>query len=301
MFNKDESRIIIILGLLGALSCIVSVFFLSGMPTLEFKFPLAKEKIFKIADEFLNQQHISSQPLVKKSHVSSDEGSIVYLQKTLGIDKTKNLLESLPLYYWQIDYTYQKNKNIILFSRNKTNLIRLIVSPTKERIIGFRRFIPPDEYDSAQILSKDKSERIANDFFSLINFDISNFRMTRYTPLEKRYTFEWEKDILEIKKAKLKVKLEIFGDKVGNFSYFLEIPPSELKKYLSNSSIDLILFISLNAGIFVLGIFTLVISIIRRRRLKWKFGLVFALLISPTFYMGLFKFGGYRGIYTAIA
>ena len=302
MFDRSQSRIIIILGLLGVFGCVFSLSFLSGFSALDFKFPLEKDKVLNIADEFLNFQGILSPALVKKAKVLSSQQGIIYLQKTLGIETTNKLLESLPLYYWQIDYFYRGDRKIILplGKLKHPNRIRILIHPINGNIIGFSRLIPLDEYKYQRILSKNELEAIANNFFSSIEFDISDFRMMRYSPIERKYIFEWEKNNPEFKITKLKVKLEIFGDRVGNFHYFLDIPAKEFEKFKSNNIFGLALFIILNALVFALGVFALIISIVKRKKLEWRFGIVFALLMLISFLINFLKVGYYKGSYLVL-
>lgn len=300
MLDKIQSRIIIILGLSGVFACILSFSFLSAIPQFEFIFPLEKGKIFEKADRFLSLEGITSEPLVKKSVILSNRGGVIYIQKMLGIEKASRLLESLPLYYWQIGYAYPRDIKVILPSGSQKRIIKIIINPANGKIIGFNRLVPQEEYKYLRILSKKESTDIAYDFFSLIKFEITDFRMTKYSSMEGKYAFEWEKNIPELKVAKLKVKLEISGDKIGNFSYLLEIPATELKKLKTANLADLLLFIILNLSIIALGVFVLITLIKKRKELEWKFGLIFALLILLSSLINFFKIGYYKGLHQVL-
>lgn len=293
MLDKIQSRIVIILGLSGIFACIISLFFLSGITTLEFKFPLQKEEIFNKADKFLSLQGISSEPLVKKSRTLSSEENLIYLQKLLGIDKTNKFLETLPLYYWQVAYIFSRQSTFCSLKKYSEKFTQVIVEPIKGRVIGFSHFCPPQDYKGFPTLTKNEAEQIANNFFNSIDFNISEFNQIRYSSIEGKYIFEWEKNIPEIKSAKLKIELNIFGDKVGFFNYFLEIPKQELKKIKSDAFVTQLLSTILNILVIVLGILIFVISFIKRKELEWRFGLIFSLLISLTFSLNFLKLKDY--------
>jgi len=294
MFDRNQSRIIIILGLLGVFSCIFSFSRLSEIPALDFKFPLEKEKIIIKADSFIDLQGYSYRSPIKKVKALSDEKNIIYLQRRFGVKRANQFLKSLPLYYWQIDYVYGKDRKF-LYSKKSRQLTRIFISPVDGKIIGFNHLPKPEEYKHFRILSKDESEAIADDFFSLIDFDISGFRMSRYSSIERKHIFEWEKIIPEFKTAKLRIKLDIFGDKVGNFSYFLELHPKEIKQFESGNILASVLSTVLNVLVFALVIFVLIVSIRKRKKLEWKFGLPFALLILLTSLINFYKLIDYKG------
>lgn len=299
MFDKNQSRIIIILGLLGLLTCVISFIFLSKIPSIEFKFPLEKEKIINAADKFLSLQGISLEPLVKKSKVSSSQEVIIYLQKAFGKEKTNSFLNLFPLYYWQIDYVYDKDKRIIFPISNLGESTQVCVEPLGAKIVGFNHPILPQEYKYLRTLSKREAERIAKDFFNSIDFYISKFRMSKYSAIDRRYIFEWERNIPQIKVAKLKVRLQILGDRVTNFSYSLEIPSKELAKFKTTNMLILLLYLILNILVFALAIFVIIISVIRRKKLDWNFGLGFSLLMLISFLVNFFKWGDYKQTYLA--
>ncbi|MFC1709177.1 CPBP family intramembrane glutamic endopeptidase [Candidatus Omnitrophota bacterium] len=301
MFDRNQSRIIIILGLLGVFTCILSFSLLSKYSAIDFKFPLEKEEIFIAADKFIYSQGSSPLPLVRKAHVASDQQATIYVQKKLGVEKAGELLESLSLYYWQVEYVFPKKKGFPFFSRDS---VRLLISPLDARIISLKHKIPLEQYEGSKALSKNEAQAIAGEFFDSIDFDISDFKMTTYSPGETEHLaehiFEWEKDIADLKDAKLKVRLGIFGDKVGNFDYFLNIPDNELGVFRLNNIVNTFLFVFLNMLVFALGIFVLVVAVRRRKKIEWRFGFIFALLMAIAFLINFLKLEYRRDIYLAL-
>ncbi|MFH1622794.1 MAG: CPBP family intramembrane glutamic endopeptidase [Candidatus Omnitrophota bacterium] len=298
MFDRNiQSRTIVILGLLGFFGCFSSLPFLSQVKALDFKFPLKKNTVFESTDGFLHAQGILSEPFVKKAKISSSQEGIIYIQKKLGIEDAYEHLRFLPLYYWQVDYTYKQEKESIF---SKKNRVKILVDPISANVIGYNRFIATADYKDVRILSKNESEEIANNFFSLINFNSSEFKLTRYFPIEGKYIFEWEKEVEQLKTAKLKIKLEIFGDKVGNFQYFLNIPKKELRVIQANNIFAVGLSLTLYALVFLFGLIVTIISFFRRREIQWRFGLSFALLMSISFMVNLLKIGNYKGFYLSL-
>ena len=173
MFDRSQSRVIIVLGLLGFFTCFSSLPLLSSITTLDFRFPVKKDAALNAADEFLVSQGVLIRPLAKKAVISSDRNSIIYIQKKIGPKKSLQYLKALPVYYWQVDYSYRQKKAAIL---SKSNQIKILIEPNSSKVIGFNRIFKPEDYKEKQILSKDKSEGLANDFFSRINFNISDKR-----------------------------------------------------------------------------------------------------------------------------
>ncbi|MFC1646078.1 CPBP family intramembrane glutamic endopeptidase [Candidatus Omnitrophota bacterium] len=297
MFDRSQSRIIIILGLLGFFCCFFSLPFLSSINAYDFKFPLKRNVALKAADEFIASQGIFLEPSVKKAKISSSRESIIYIQRELGAEEASQYRETLPLYYWQVDYSYRQGREIIL---SRKNHFKILVDPISSNVIGFNRLIIPEEYKDAPILSKNESQALANNFFSSINFNISDFRMTRYSSIEGKYIFEWKKDIPQLKTAKLKVKLEIFGDRVGNFQYSIDIPRKELWIVKVHNFIAIGLSLTLYALVFLFGLIVTIIAFFRRREVQWRFGLVFALLMAISFMVNFLKIGNYKGLSLAL-
>lgn len=297
MFDRSQSRVIIILGLLGFFSCFLSLSLLSNINTFDFKFPIRKDVVLNAADEFIASQGISIKPLAKKATISSDRNSIIYIQKKIGSKKSRQYWEVLPLCYWQVDYSYGQNKEAIL---SKKNQVKILIDPISSNVVGFNRLFIPEEYKEKQILTKDESEALANNFFSEINFNISDFSMSRYSSIEGKYVFEWEKDVLYLKTAKIKVKLDIFGDRVGNFQYFLNIPQKELWMVQFDNILATGISLTLYTLVFLFGFIIAIVCFFRRKEIQWKFGLVFALLMAISFMVNFLKIGHYKDFYLAL-
>jgi len=297
MLDKNRSRTVIILGLLGVFACIVSLFFLSKHSAIDFKFPLDKDEIINRSDAFLFSNRALPLPLVKKAKVLSNQKATVYLQKKLGIKKAESLLKSLPLYYWQVEYVFPRRGRFIFPSKN---ISKIVVDPFEAKVMGFSQSIPKGEYENLKILSRNRVEGIANDFFNSIDFDISGFNLVNYLPIEGGNTFEWEKGIAELKAPKLKVKLEILGDQIGSFQYLLDIPEKEFKQFRLNNIINMPIFIILNILVFVLGIYVLIVAIIKRKKVKWRFGIIFATLMAIAFLVNFLRVGYRRDFYLFI-
>jgi membrane protease YdiL (CAAX protease family) len=290
MFDKGRSRAITILGLLGVFSCVFSLSLLSKYSAIDFSFPLEKEKIISAADEFIQKQEFFVQPLVKKAQVSSDQQGTIYIQKKLGVEKAREFLKWLPLYYWQVDYTFPSKRNFLFFSRDSA---RLLVSPIDAQIIGFKHRIPAEYYHAIEVFSKGQAEAIAREFFNSLGFDISGFEMTSYSALEKKYILEWQKDIAEPERSSLKVEIEILGDKVSDFRYSLDFDKDAARGLWFNDIVNNFLFLFLNTLTFALGIIVLIVAVIKRKVIEWKFGLTFALLMTIAFLVNFLK-PGYR-------
>ena len=119
MFDRGQSRIIIILGLLGFFACFFSLPLLSGYSAVDFEFPLEKEEIIEAADRFIYSQGSLPLPLVKKANVSSDREAIIFIQRKLGPEKASELWGSIPLYYWQVDYLFPQTNRFSYISNRK--------------------------------------------------------------------------------------------------------------------------------------------------------------------------------------
>jgi membrane protease YdiL (CAAX protease family) len=301
MFDKSQSRIVIILGFLGIFCCIFSLAFISGISGTGFKFPLEKDKIIDKADKFLRLNRILPKPFfIRKARVSSNQESIIFLEKALGVDKANKLLESLPLYYWNVDYVFSLNKKNFLPLIKTKRFTRVVISPITGKIIGFNRLKQLDAQKHPRALSKNETEVIANDFFNSIDFKISDFRMTRYSSLGNDYIFEWEKDVPELAIAKLKVKLDLYGDRINNFHFFLKIPKNEFARLQLDSAINSFISFILRILVFMLGAWVLITTIIKRKELEWGFGLPFALLMLVSLLWNFLRITDYRGFYLAI-
>jgi membrane protease YdiL (CAAX protease family) len=296
MFDKNKSRIVIILGLLGAFACIVSLPLFNKVPAVDFEFPLAKDKIFDTCDKFISTQGIIAEQYFKRSEITSDQKAVIYAQKALGIEKTNENLRYLPLYYWQVEYSKTANKSIF----PSKSLVKVFVNPINSKIIGLTRNISREEYKDARVLSREEIDAIAQDFFKLTNFNISEFEFLKYSEAENKSVYEWQKEMPGLKTAKLRVRLEIISGTVYGFSYFLDIPDTEFKGFRINNIISVFIFIVLNAIVFALGLLVFFIFVMKRRVIKWSIPLLFAFAMSISSLVELLKLDNYKGMHLVL-
>lgn len=300
VFKPSDSRIVITLGVAGFFLCFTSAFFLSNIPQVDFHFPVDKNAAVQKANEFLKGQGIVSDPLIRRARVSSDTARLVYLQRVLPPHTAEKMLASLPLYYWQIDYSFEKKDSFAAFLKKRDQFLRVLVSPAKGTIIGFKRWAPSEEYAPGAPLPKEEVLAKAQRFFTATGIDISQFTMTRYSDIERKYILEWEKVIPEHPQAALKAHVAMPGGEVSSFVYFLNVPAQALEKFKAGSVFEFIIFIVLNALVLGFGIFVFIMSIVEIKHISWRHGLWFALLALLAQLITFLEAGEYRDIFLPI-
>lgn len=294
--SAHDSKIVITLGLLGFFLCIVSLFLLSDIRNVDFRFPLDKNEVLRRADAFLDKKGIARDVLVHQARISSDENHLIYLQKIFPQEAFERLLPSLPLYYWRVDYLFEKEDPIGILKKDKGRLLYVCLEPIGGNVIGFQRRIPTEASQGSPVLSKDECLRLANEFLTSIGFDIEPLFLSRYSLSKGRCILEWSKALAEHDTTTLTMRLEIIGDEVSSFAYFLETPAKFFKQFQSRNIFDFGVFFVLNIFVFGFGIFTFIVSIIKRKEIRWKDGLWCAFFIVLSHLVNFLIIGeGYRG------
>ncbi|MGQ9707179.1 MAG: CPBP family intramembrane glutamic endopeptidase [bacterium] len=266
--------LLIVLGIGGLLIFI----FLNDIvfPQSAIDLKLSREEITEIAEDFISKQEIDKEGYTKVIILGADDDASVYLSKCLGIQGTNILVRDgrVPVWRWEVRYfkPLQKKEYIIY------------ITP-EGKLIGFRAFLP--EAEEGANLTIGEAEIVANSFLLEVFPIDEKWELVEKssTKREKRtdHLFVWEnKSQVLGDEGRLRVKIEVAGDKISAFNWFLKIPEKFLRDYQTQKSYGSFLSM-ISALLIIILVFTGIIVFLKSFRsaiIPIKYPLVVGIIIA---------------------
>ncbi|MBN1138520.1 MAG: GNAT family N-acetyltransferase [Anaerolineae bacterium] len=204
----------------------------------------------------------------------------VYLQRTLGIPQTNALArqEDLPLWYWDARW----------FRPLQQQEFRLSLMPNGE-VIALRRVVPEDAPGAA--LPQAEARTLAEEYLTGDRgWDLANWEMVTASSVTRLgrqdHHFEWKRSNWDTGDSELRLAVDIQGDQVGGYGYWIQVPEAFVRSYAEQRSmadfLDNIAFY-LGAGSF--GLAALIFFYISHRRgiTPWHEGLKPGLAVAGVY------------------
>jgi len=275
MLSKTQERIVIFLGILGAVTLFFLPFSSPYESNLDFEFTLTKQEIIEKADDFLLSQGIPVDSYSKNVNVFSQGEKIVFLLKNFSRKRVSSYVKSIPLYNWFLIYRRSGSKKDT--NEKLPSLVRISLNPLNGAIVGYENSLVEEqkEHDKPGRVDFKDARIIAEKLLESAKFDLSSFAIKESAPKEEEHIFEWQKRLDGFSDVYYKVVIEIANNKVSSFKYGLDIPK---QKATVIEFIDTSLFIVLNLLIFGMAVFIIVIAIINRKVFEWRKSLPFVFL-----------------------
>lgn len=209
-----------------------------------------------------------SQP-IHSTVFSYDDDAKTFLEYELGGSAANELMrEQIPIWYWVTRYCVPLKQEEFFVS----------VSP-QGRLIKFNRTVPNDfEMHS---LSAPDAKRTAREFVEAIaKVSLANYKLVENGPVQqvKRvdYIFTWEDQSAEYHDARKRIEVELSGDQVTGFNYFLHIPEKWTRSYSKLRSFNSAL--AAGAGLFYVaiwsGAFFVFLWALSAGVVRWKFAAI---------------------------
>ncbi len=189
---------------------------LAGLPKI------TSSEAEKTARDFLNSQNISLTNFSEYSYFTVDQSGSNYILSQIGIDSTKELLNSdlFPLSFWHIDYL----KQVPLDKEEERIWIR--ISP-QGKVLSFAHLLP----DSASSISVDSAQALAITKSFLENWpniDINTFSLetsNRYQkPNRTDFQIIYHREVEGVLNGREKLSVYISGNKITTFNHYFNEP-----------------------------------------------------------------------------
>ncbi len=240
--NRKEGILWIIAGLTGlALFCL---FFRQVFPTASIDIKITRNKALYEAVRFIKKQGFGPEEFDYAVRFASDYIASVYLQN-IGIKNfSVALKEDVSIWFWRVK----------LFKELKKRGFIVDIDPSKGKVIRFYYSIL--ENARGKNLDKDTAYRIAKDKLRREGIDLGNYiLMDSVKKIQKNrtdYAFVWEKKGFKIKEATLRIRVDIYGEKLGFYRKYLKVPEEFLRKLEAQSSGGKVLYMVSIISTFIL-------------------------------------------------
>jgi len=269
--DGERSRTIIWLtgGLISL--AVFLMFFRQAFPAASLRSDFDRGRALKQAQSLLKNLGMDASSYERAILFGYDSDASTFLQKNLGIKKHNELAGStIPIYYWQIRWFKELQK--------ENFLIRL--DPVTGGVIGFAHNL--DEDASGAGLDKPKAQKTAEDLAAGLRINLEGYELKESQEVKRKnradFSFVWEKKDFEISGARLRLRIDIQGDKLGLYQRYLKIPEKfsrDLEKELSLGG----LLARLSRVLMFLLLLAALATIIKKRMsapIRWKLWLALA-------------------------
>lgn len=185
-----------------------------------------------------------------------DSRSSIYLQSTLGIPETNRLIsdQDLPIWYWIARW----------YKPLQQEEFALYLAPFGE-VVGFVHKIP--ETDPGAALSQDQARQIAETYlqgdlgWKLEDWDLVVISSSDQPSGRVDHEFQWKRRDFRAGESELRLTVEVYGDRLGKYNYWLKTPESFWREFDKKYSVaGFINSLSYLIGVFGLGFGGLILT-----------------------------------------
>jgi len=263
----------LVLGIIGlSLYCL---FFNHVFPVASIDIRLTKEEALNRAAEFVVGRGFDLKGFDKTVIFYSDYYASAYMQQTQGIKKSNELIrEGIPVWFWRIRW----------FKELKKEGFVVDVDPSTGEIAHFHYSVLDDEKGANLVESQARA--IAEDTVVFQGVGLKDYELKDSTTKKQKertdYYFEWKKKDYKIKDATLRIRAEIYGDRLGRFKRYLKVPEGFFRYLRRESSFGTLLFMVTRILILLLSIGAVFLIISQKQaKFNWMFGLIFGCIVMP--------------------
>lgn len=248
--------------ILFSISALISLFLWLKFSYPQFVFldlSVSKNDALQIAQQYLHQNHYSTDHYKTISSFDADENANKFLQKTIGADAIKAFIlqNNFDLFYWKIR-TYKEGE---------PEEFNLGVSPRTGKIIFFHHMLK--ENAARDFISKEVALKTATQFLKT-NFDFNPELFTLLSDSKKKfdnrtdYYFSWyitdpiifwDSDKTK-GSGKIISKITISGNEISSFTINRLTIPDEFNRFIAsqrNVGNDILSFIRIFSYILLIG------------------------------------------------
>ncbi len=260
-------------GVIGLLVFILLFNHAFAIASIDIRFD--KKEVMDIASAYVRGEGYDLQGFESSMLFDSDYKGSVYLQKTQGIKKSNDLVRSgVPIWFWNVRWYKELDKEGFYCD----------IDPMSGRIINFHHSLLDDAIGAK--LTFEQAKALAETKILKQNINLSDYELKENNTKEQKnrtdYYFEWEKKDYAINAAHLRLSVAIYGQTLGYFSRYLDIPEEfirELQRDISFGQVLSIITTIFMFFLFIAAIFVLIVQF-KRDKVNWKFGLYFGIFVS---------------------
>jgi hypothetical protein len=240
-------------------------------PTASMNSHISRNHALRAARQYLEEQGFNLNGYVETVLFSEDNDAVLYLQKTLGMDRFNNLVKDLPLRYWKVRF----------FKELQYEEFKVFVDP-QGQIISFNHYIPEDAKGTR--LKQDRALALAEAFIQKQKgIDLSNYDLINASSKQRErridHLFTWKASTPPLGDAKLLMTIGVHGDVVDGYEQSINVPQKFAELYEGESSKgELLARLSGLLTVFLaLLAFVIFLTHHKYRTIPWKGALFLAL------------------------
>ena len=263
-------------GVLGLL--LFLAFYDQAFPSAAIDLDLSRAEIAQRARDYLEGQGHDLGDYELALSLEDDWSASVYLQQTLGVSETNELIRSqdLPIYYWHTRWfrPLQKEEFSAYLS-------------TGGDVVAYVHSILEDAPGAA--LSQDEARALAEAYlvkdrgWLLADWEPVTASSEEQPGGRVDHYFEWKNRDFSVGEGDLRLSVRVRGDQIGSYDYWIRVPEAFQRHYAEQRSrAGFVNNLSFYLGAFGFGLAALVAYLIAvwRGRFSWRIGLVPALAVA---------------------
>lgn len=255
----------------------------SAFPTASIDLKVSRKEAQEIAQEYVESMGFDLGSYNSSIIFGSHGSAAVFLERTQGMEKANELMRrEVPVWRWEARW----------FKPLQKEEFKVFVDPSG-RVIGFRREIEEDAKGAN--IEQEKALRLAERFLADVEkIDLGQYEMVEASSEKRKnrtdHHFVWKRRGYEIKWKEgeeagvgtLRVGVDVWGDRIGSFRRFFNVPEKFQRDYKKAISTGQLLGIVSFAFMVLIFFGALAIVIIKSRagEIRWKFALVFGITVS---------------------
>jgi len=225
-FEKKTEIFIILLAVIALF--VFLKFYDQASPTASMNSHISRNHALRSARQYLEDQGFNLNGYVETVLFSGDNDAVLYLQKTLGLDRFNTLVRDLPLWYWKVRF----------FKELQYEEFKVFVNP-QGQIIAFNHYIPEDAKGTR--LKEDRALQIAEEFVQKQEgVDFSNYDLINASSKQRErridYIFTWKASTPSLQDAQLLMTVAVHGNVVDGYEQSITVPQKFGELYESESS-----------------------------------------------------------------
>ena len=272
----EHDRLSIIAFLLaGLIGVIVYVaLYDAAFPTASLNLKVTRTDALRIGERFLQSQGYRLKGYQRVVTFDYDSHAKEFLERNVGLRTANKLMAGkLKVWNWQVRW----------FKPMQEEEFSVSVDPSGA-IVGFDHTIP--EKEKGARLTRTSAREIAAGCLRSRGLDMASYKLvedsSQKRPNRMDHYFTWEVRGFKVKKATSRVYVQVAGDRVGNFGYFLKTPEDwDRKLETEGGQGEFLMHVAeILHSIFSLASFVVFLFAVRSRSIRWRFIVLLAGILA---------------------
>ncbi len=250
-------------------------FFYQAFPFASIDAAVNKEQAVKISADFIAAKGFDLRGFDQTVIFESDFYSSAYLQKTRGVKKISEYIQQgVPVWFFRVKWFRELDKESFTVD----------IEPSTGKVAHFKHSILDNKEGAS--LTHEQARQLAEQHLGFEGIDLEDYFLVE-NELEKQknridHTLAWEKKGFSIDDARLRVKVRVFGDTLGEFTRKLKVPEEFDRSVQGEINLGRLLYRCTDIVKALMLIAAIILVAVHRRfpTINWKLWLTAAVVVS---------------------